>query len=217
MEVKTTMELYLRPTAIIDSDHREIIKKAEELTAGAGTDREKAVACFYFVRDGITYNPSLPRYLPEHFRASATLASRQGFCIPKAALLAALCRALAIPARLRFAVIRNHLLPGQLAAMLTSDELPDHGFAEIFIGGRWVRANPSLDKKLCDAHSIVAVEFDGHNHALFRSHTRDGRLHIEYLAFRKAYHDVPVGKVTEWVFPALTAAARRIILGTGES
>ena len=40
---------------------------------------------------------------------SATLARGYGFCVNKAVLLAALARAVGIPARLGFADVRNHL------------------------------------------------------------------------------------------------------------
>jgi len=43
-------------------------------------DIKKAVALFCFVRDQIKYNPFMPRFLPEHFRASNTLERKTGFC-----------------------------------------------------------------------------------------------------------------------------------------
>jgi transglutaminase-like putative cysteine protease len=108
------MHEYLRSTEIIDSDHPAVRQKAEELSGGLKTHTEKAVALFYFVRDRIKYNPFMPRFLPEHFRASNTLAGGEGFCIQKAVLLTAFSRAAKIPARLGFAVLRNHLLPANL-------------------------------------------------------------------------------------------------------
>ena len=145
----------------------------------------------------------MPRFLPEHFRASNTLAGREGFCIQKAVLLAALSRAAQIPARLRFAVIRNHLLPQKLAGLITGNELPDHGFAELYLGGRWVKANPAFDIGTC-RDFIVPVEFDGQKDALFHPRTRDGRPHIEYVLFRGSYDDVPFEEVAGWLTPVLS-------------
>lgn len=207
-----TIQIYLQPTEIIDSNHPEIIQKAEELSDSLVTDVEKSIAIFYFVRDQIKYNPFMPRYLPEHFKASATIARKEGFCVQKAVLLTALLRAADIPARLRFATIRNHLLPGKLASLLRGNELPDHGFAELYINGRWVKANASFDLATC-RDFIVPVEFDGEHDALFNTNTRDGRLHIEYVMFRDSYNNnVPVEKIVEWVTPVLTSEAKKIIL-----
>ena len=206
------MSLYLRATDIIDSDNIAIRQKAKEVSEPYETDIEKAIAIFYFVRDQIKYNPFMPRFLPEHFRASNTLERKTGFCIQKAVLLAALSRAVRIPSRLRFAVLKNHLLPEKLANILIGNELPDHGFAELYLDGKWVKANTSFDIATCKDF-IVPVEFDGNNDALFNSHTRDGRLHIEYVMFRDSFDDVPVEKIIEWVAPVLTVEAKRMILG----
>jgi len=206
------MNLYLTATEILDSDNYTIINKAEEITEPFKSDREKAIALFYFVRDQIKYNAFLPRFLPEHFKASNTLERKTGFCVQKAALLVALSRAVKIPSRLRFAILKNHLLPDSFANILKGKELPDHGFAELYLDGKWVKANASFDIETCKDF-ILPVEFDGRNDALFHSHTRDGRLHIEYVLFRDSYHDVPVKKIIEWVAPVLLPDAKQIILG----
>lgn len=203
---------YLRATGTIDSDHPSIRQKTSELTDGLGTHREKAVAIFYFVRDSIRYNPFMPRFLPEHLKASNTLAGGEGFCIQKAVLVAALSRAAKIPARIRFAVLKNHLLPEKLSVILKGNDLPDHGFAEIYIDGIWVKANASFDLGTC-RDLIIPVEFDGKNDALFHPRTRDGRQHIEYVLFRNCYDDVPVEKIIEWVSPVLTPEGKRMVLG----
>jgi transglutaminase-like putative cysteine protease len=203
----------LRPTPIIDCDHVSIREKAEELSRGQKDSIQKARSLFRFVRDEIKYNPYLPRYLPEHFRASGTLARKEGFCVQKAVLLAALCRAVGIPARLRFAVIRNYLLPERVAALVSENLLPDHGYTELFLNKRWVKATPALDAGTCQKMGINLVEFDGERDAKFHSHTLDGRLHIEYVLDRGSYEDVPVDAIREWLLPVLKPEGRLMILG----
>lgn len=207
------MRKYLRATEIIDSEHPEIRQKAEELSGHLETYQEKAIALFYFVRDQIQYNPFMPRFLPEHFKASNTLILKKGFCIQKAVLFAALLRAAHIPARLRFAIIRNHLLPEKLTGFITGNELPDHGFVELYLDGRWVKANAAFDIGTCKDF-IIPIEFDGKNDALFHSHTKDGRLHIEYVLFRDSYDDVPLEEVITWVASVIKPEARMQILGS---
>jgi transglutaminase-like putative cysteine protease len=186
------VDQYLKPTDIINCDHVMVQAKANQVTIGQKDVVEKAKSLFYFVRDEIKYNPFLPRYLPEHFRASNTLVRREGFCVQKAVLLVALSRAVKIPARLGFAVIRNHLLPDKLAEMLIINVLPDHGYAELNINGRWVKATPAIDIKTCQKNRMIPVEFDGQNDAKFHSHTQEGKLYIEYLLDRGPYEDVPL-------------------------
>jgi transglutaminase-like putative cysteine protease len=205
---------YLKPTQIIDWDYGMIQEKAYQVTMGQEDVVEKAKSLFRFVRDEIKYNPFLPRYLPEHFRASNTLARREGFCVQKAVLLVALSRAVGIPARLGFAVIRNYLLPEKVAEMLRTNVLPDHGYAELYINGRWVKATPALDIETCQKNRIIPVEFDGKNDAKFHSHTQEGKLHIEYLLDRGPYEDVPLDEIREWLNSALKPEAKCKILGS---
>jgi transglutaminase-like putative cysteine protease len=207
------MERYLKPTSVIDSDNSVIQEKAQKVTKDKEGDIEKAQSLFYFVRDEIKYNPYVPRYLPEHFRASTTLARREGFCIQKAILLAALGRAIGIPSRLRFSIIRNYLLPEKMTELLKDNVITDHGYTELYLNGKWIKATPAFDNEMCQKNRIIPVEFDGKNDARFHSHTRDGKLHIEYLFDRGAYDDAPLDEIREWVDSVLKPNAKKMILG----
>lgn len=209
------MEEYLKPTSIVNSDNPTIKNKAQEVTKGQKEVIEKARSLFYFVRDNIKYNPYLPRHLPKHFRASNTLARGEGFCIQKAALLIALSRAVGIPARFHFVILRNHLLPEKIAELLVSNVIPDHGFVEFHLDGKWVGATPTFDLEVCQKYWIIPVEFDGKNDAKFHSHTQDGKLHIEYILDRGTYADVPIEEIQEWVASELKPEAKKLILGKG--
>ncbi|RMD84318.1 MAG: transglutaminase, partial [Candidatus Dadabacteria bacterium] len=104
----------LQPTWFLDSDSPEVRAYAERACAGAIDPRERAVRLFYAVRDGLRYNPYSISGEREAYRASHVAQQREGFCVPKAILLAAAARAAGIPARLRFADVRNHLASPQL-------------------------------------------------------------------------------------------------------
>ncbi|TET12664.1 MAG: transglutaminase domain-containing protein, partial [Dehalococcoidia bacterium] len=93
------MERYLKPTNVIDCDTESIGEKARLVTEGLESDREKAVALYYFVRDQIKQNPYAPCQFLEDYKASSTLERGHGFCQHKAVLLVALARAAGIPAR----------------------------------------------------------------------------------------------------------------------
>lgn len=199
------MNHYLAATDFIDSDHPDVRGKAFDVTGGSPGDIEKAKKLFYFVRDSIRYTPYTLRTHPEHFRASFTLSTGEGFCVQKAILLAALGRAVGIQARLGFAVLKNHLLPDNLASLLVGNEIPDHGFTELFLRGKWVKATPSFDKEMCEQNRFIPVEFNGKADALLHSHTRDGLPHIEYVSYRGSYQDFPFEEMLLWLVPVLTA------------
>jgi len=202
---------YLEPTPIIDANHEAVREKAHEVTAEKQGDTEKAKALFYFVRDRIRYNVHVPRFVPEDFRAGATLARGEGFCIQKAVLLAALSRAAGVPARLGFAVIRNHLLPEKIASILRNNEIPDHGYAELHLGGRWVKATPAFDARTCEENRFRPVEFDGVSDAKFHPRNLDGAPHIEYVTYRGTYADLPFEYIAAWVAAGVSPEALKII------
>jgi len=189
------VEEYLKPTPTIDCDARSIKEKARELTNGQAKITEQAKSLFYFVRDEIKYNPYAPRYLPEHYRASMILDTREGYCVQKAVLLAALARATGIPSRLRFVDIRNYLPFGKLAEIMGTNLFVYHGYDELYLKGKWIKATPTFDLKMCQENRIIPVEFDAKKDALLHSHNQDGELQIEYVRDHGHYQDVPLEEI----------------------
>jgi len=189
-------DLYLQPTAIIDAHHPAVQAFARNAIAPGRTDpSEQAVSLFYAVRDQIRYDPYVPFYRPEHYRASTTLASGRGFCVGKAALLCTLGRAVNIPSRLGFADLRNHLAPRRLLDMLGSDLFVYHGYTEFWLHGRWVKATPAFNAELFWRQGAAPVDFDGCQDAVLPAQTDDGSPFIEYLQDHGARADVPVAQI----------------------
>jgi len=189
------LEKYLEPTFTFDSDSEAIKAKARELTLGREDAADKAKALFYFVRDEISYNLYVKKHMPEHFQASNTYTRGKGYCVQKAVLLVALARASGIPARLGCAKIRNHLVPTKVLDILKSNIFPWHGYAELYLDGKWVKATPAFDLKMCQEHRLIPVEFDGVSDARFHSRNKDGKPHIEYLLDRGPFDDVPLDEI----------------------
>ncbi|MFC1847842.1 transglutaminase family protein [Chloroflexota bacterium] len=200
---------YLEPTSTFDIESESLKEKARELTQGQEDAIERAKALFYFVRDGISYNLYVPKHMPEHFRASNTLAGGKGYCVQKAVLLVALARASGIPARLCCAKIRNHLVPPKVIEILKSDVFPWHGYAELYLDGKWVKATPAFDLQMCQDNGLIPVEFDGRNDAKFPSHNTEGKPHVEYLLDRGPFDDVPLDEIRK-------ALIERNLLDPGE-
>ena len=191
----TELDRYLCPTWFIDSDDPGVKAYAAQITKGCTNDEERAVKCFYAVRDGIRYDPYSITSEPLDYRASVTLDRRVAYCIPKAVLLTALARAVGIPARLGFADVRNHLASKKLLAQLGSDLFIFHGFTELWLAGRWVKATPAFNIELCRRFGVRPLEFDGRHDLLFHEYSVDGQRNMEYVGSRGTFADLPLKEI----------------------
>ena len=191
---------YLAPTPVIDSDHPAVRAFAEARSAGATSAKARAVQLYYAVRDEIRYDPYGPAVEVESLRASATLDAGRGWCVSKAVLLAAACRALRIPARLGFADVRNHLSTARMREHMKTDIFYWHGYTSIQWGGegdeaRWVKATPAFNVELCEKFGFLPLEFDGESDSLYHAFDREGRRHMEYVHERGEFADVPLDEM----------------------
>ena len=183
---------YLTPTAFIDSDHPRVVDYARAAIGNAASDTDKAIRLFYAVRDDIYYDPYSVDVRPGRLTASATLAAKRGFCIPKAILLAAVSRTVGVPSRLGFADVKNHLTTEKLRAAMGTDIFVYHGYVEFFLNGRWVKATPAFNRSLCEKFHIKPLDFDGQNDSLFHEFDEKGNKHMEYIRDHGQYADVPL-------------------------
>jgi len=198
------IENYLRCTEIIDCDTGSVREKAIETTKGLKTDKEKAVALYYFVRDKIKHNAYTPLYDPSRYKASSTLEAGHGMCQNKAILLVALARAVGIPARLGLVDVEDHQLSEKFKQMIGGvNVMPLHGFAELYIDGRWVHASPAYDLATCQKKGFIPVEFDGVNDAKDSEYTKAGQLHMKHIKYHGPYEDLPLDEIysyyREWI------------------
>jgi transglutaminase-like putative cysteine protease len=191
------IQKFLEPTSYIDSDTPLVRGKSLGLVQTVTAQRDKAIRIFYAVRDGIRYTIYGKRSLPEHFRASYILSAGEGYCVQKAILLVALARAASIPARLRFAAIRNHLMPEELLEKRGTNFFAYHGYTDLYVEGSWVKATPTFDIVCCENAGLRPVDFDGEHDALLPSRTLDGRRHIEYIEDRGVFEDVPFDDIMQ--------------------
>ena len=186
---------YLTPTAIIDSNHPLVQEYARRAAGEAAAPVEVAIKLYLAVRDGIRYDPYGPFHLPQHYQASQVIRRGKQFCIPKAALLCALARVYAIPSRLGFANVKNHLATKQLLEYLGANIFVYHAFVELYLEGRWVKATPAFNRELCQRHHVAALEFNGQDDSLFQPYNEGHQRYMEYLKFLGAYADVPVAEI----------------------
>lgn len=195
-ETDDTPDHYLAPTTRIQSDD-PAIRAFAEAHGGAGDDIARAINLYYAVRDGIRYDPYSIQLVPEELGAARCLELGFGFCIPKAALLAAVARACGIPARVGYADVRDHLATGRLLEMMGTDIFTWHGYTDLFLAGRWVKATPVFNIELCDRFNVASLEFDGRADSLLHPFDAADRPYMEYIRYHGVFRDVPAQPIID--------------------
>jgi transglutaminase-like putative cysteine protease len=188
------MSEYLAPGQYIDSGDPGVVAFSKANTRG-NSARERAISLYYAVRDLIRYNPFLDFSKPEAFKASAVLEAGEGFCVGKAALLAACGRAAGLESRVGFADVKNHLTSPRLVETMGSDLFVYHGFSEFRLDGKWVKCTPAFNLELCRRFRVKPLEWDGASDSIFHPFDEDNRRHMEYLRDRGSFADVPVDDI----------------------
>ena len=179
-------------TELLDTGHPELRRFVDAALGSAEAPRERAVRLFYAVRDLIRYDPFSCTKARADYRASAVAASGRNWCVPKAGLLAAAARAAGIPAAVGLADVTNHLNTEKLRRALGgTDVFHDHGYAALWLDGRWVKAAAVFNLELCTRFGVRPTEFDGIGDALLQEYDADRRRHMQYLRDDGLYDDLP--------------------------
>ncbi|MCB9746435.1 MAG: transglutaminase family protein [Alphaproteobacteria bacterium] len=177
----------------VDSDHPDV-RAFAQAHAGGLPPREAAVALYDVIRDLLRYSPWGVYSEPVAWKASSVLTRDRALgahCIDKANLLVASARALGIPGRLHFADVRNHIGTARLEALLGTNRLVYHGYAELYLEGRWVAATPAFNAALCEHLGVSPLTFDGVHDSVFQEYDREAGRFMEYVADHGVHHSLP--------------------------
>ncbi|MFD1710362.1 transglutaminase family protein [Ottowia sp. GY511] len=185
---------HLAPTEAIDSTHPAVLAFVREHDRGAD-ERQRAVALVHAVRDAFRYDPYRIDLSPDGMRASTVLAQGYGWCVPKATLLAAVCRAAGLPARLGFADVRNHLSTERMRETMKTDMFIWHGYTEIWLNGAWRKATPAFNLSLCEKFGLHPLDFDGEHDSIYHAFDKAGNRHMEYVNERGSFDDLPLDQI----------------------
>src|SRR5699024_676427 len=119
----------LLPSRGIQSNHTDIIKKAEEITSGEGSDRDKAKSIYKFVTEHVAYDVEKGKNDEFTLDDSAlmTLEMGRGICQDYAFLTTALLRSIGI---------ESHYVEGLAGASR-------HAWVEAKLDGEWIEMDPT--------------------------------------------------------------------------
>ena len=187
----TDISAALRPSVMLDSNHAAVVAFAKSVSEGASNDRERAVKLYYAVRDGLRYDPYKVDLSVDGLKASRALSDGFGWCVTKATLLAAACRAVGVPARVGLADVRNHLSTARLREVMGTDMFYCHGYTAIHLDGQWFKATPAFNSELCEKLRLHTLEFDGTADSIYHPVDLEGQRHMEYVNFRGEFDEIP--------------------------
>ena len=184
------LEKYLEPTKFLNSDHESIKEFVNDISS-LPTKKEQAIAIYYKVRDHFLYDPYHLDLRPEALLASDILKKSRAWCVEKAIVMAACLRALNIPSRLGYGIVVNHIGVEKLTTYLKRKEIVFHGYVEVYLDGKWVKATPAFDKKVCRLSGVPPLDWDGEHDAMFQQYRGKDKF-MEYVHFYGVFDDVPV-------------------------
>ncbi len=185
-----TADLAQGPT--VESTDPRVMSYVEDAVAGIEQDTKRAVAVYYAIRDGILYDPYSADISVAGLKATTVLKERRGWCVSKAILLAACCRALGIPARLGYADVLNHLSTEKMRQRMKTNVFYWHGYTALYLDERWVKATPAFNIELCDKFGLKPLEFNGRDDSIYHAFDQAGNRHMEYLHDRGQFLEPPI-------------------------
>ncbi|GGW73156.1 transglutaminase superfamily protein [Winogradskyella epiphytica] len=208
---------YLEENSNFDFSSAAIQDLIEKISDGNDSDSPLAFAlkAYYYIRDAWPYNPYRFSLIEDDWKASEISTHQSGHCLDKAILLISVLRGKNIPARLGLAKVKNHIAVEDIVEKFGNDVLVPHGYVEIFLNGKWVKATPAFNKTLCEKLKVEPLDFDGVNDSLFQPYMASNDIKfMEYIEDYGTFDHVPLAYMFQLMkdtYPALEE--RQIELG----
>lgn len=186
-----TKKATLTPTFFMDFEEEVIQSFIVKNTTSKKSKEERAIELYYAVRDLIRYDPYTYSFDKATFKATHVINAGRAWCVPKAILYTACCRAIGVPARLGFADVRNHLSTERMRQTMKTDIFVWHGYTSVFLHGKWVKATPAFNIELCEKFKLKPLAFDGTADSIYHPFDLAGNQHMEYLTDHGVFDDFP--------------------------
>lgn len=185
---------YLRETRFFNFSDPDIQEFIEEFRTEEYTQNPKKIALDLYlkIRDGFLYDPFDLDISSAGLTFSNVVKKRRAWCVEKAGLMVTCARALGIPSRPGYAIVKNHLENEKLEDVLQSDLIVFHGYADLFLNGKWVKCTPAFDKRVCRISGVDPLDWDGETDSLFQEHDKSSNRFMEYVHYYGEFEDVPI-------------------------
>ena len=183
---------FLNTTYFLDFEHPAVEAFLSGIRTLPDNKKDRAIALYLKVRDGLRYNPYRISMDRESYKASHIAQKKEAHCIEKAILLVAGLRAIEIPARLQLAKVKNHIGVERLIKKFGTNELTPHGMVNLFLEGKWLKVSPAFNKELCEKCQVAPLDFDGESDSVFQQYDRHGNTFMQYLEDYGHFEDVPI-------------------------
>lgn len=135
-----SLEYYLKPDLMVDSDNEAVIEKAKEITNGITDDYKKVLAVHDWVSDNIWYDQEYlqGRTTQTERIASDVLGSQKSVCQGYANLAAGMLRALGIPTKVTNGYALAVGTTEVWSDSILNGDTVNHAWNEAYVNGRWI-------------------------------------------------------------------------------
>jgi hypothetical protein len=72
-----------------------------------------------------------------------------------------------------------------------------HGYAALYLDGKWIRAAPAFNIELCNRFGVPPTEFDGRSDAILQKYDAQNNVRMEYLRDHGFWSDLPFNRVKD--------------------
>lgn len=183
----------MKSNSFYDTQNTQIQKIVSSFRSKEFTSEKKiAIAAYEYVRDHWYYSPLRLSLIPEEWHIDYLIGRKIGHCIDKSIILITLLKALEIDARLGLAKVRNHIAAERVIDFLGTDVLVPHGYVEIFLENKWVKATPAFNKGLCEKIGVEVLAFNGEDDSIFQKFGVNGNQFMEYIEDYGTFELVPI-------------------------
>lgn len=187
--MKEDNSIYLAETEFINHQHPALLSYLSPFVNLP--KKEAALKLYLSVRDQQLYDPFHLNLKADALKASNILLKKRAWCVEKSILMAAGLRALNIPSKLGFAIVKNHLNSERLNHYLKKDEIVFHGYVSAFIEGEWTNCTPAFDRRICVISGVTPLQWDATSDSMFQEYEKDKKF-MEYLHYYGEFPDVPL-------------------------
>jgi transglutaminase-like putative cysteine protease len=183
------MSNFLEETISLNFNHpnfRDFLKQFK-----FGQDKtENAKLIYYAIRDNFLYDPYHLDISINALIATEIIQKNRAWCVEKALIMVACCRAIGIPARFGFAIVTNHIGVEKLTSYLKRNEIVFHGYVEVFLEKKWIKCTPAFDKRVCRLSGVTPLNWDGKNDSMFQEFENETKF-MEYIHFYGEFTEIP--------------------------